>query len=57
MALLLTRKVGEEFTIGDNIRISVKHIKGKYVNLRIEAPKDVRIERLDKKKPTDASSL
>ncbi len=45
MALVLTRKVGEIITIGDDIKIQVLEIKGKQVRLGIEAPKKYAIHR------------
>ena len=43
--LILTRKVGEIITIGDDIKIQVIEIKGKQVRLGIEAPKKYSIHR------------
>ncbi|MBI5816294.1 MAG: carbon storage regulator CsrA [Nitrospinae bacterium] len=43
--LVLTRKLGESVTIGDNIKISVIDIKGRQVRLGIEAPADMTIHR------------
>lgn len=43
--LVLTRKMGEVVTIGDQIRIKVVEMKGNQVRLGIEAPGDVRIYR------------
>ncbi|MFQ5584957.1 MAG: carbon storage regulator CsrA [Calditrichia bacterium] len=37
--LVLTRKQGEGITIGEDIKIFVIDVKGKYVRLGIEAPK------------------
>jgi carbon storage regulator len=36
--LVLTRKLGESVTIGDDVKISVIDIKGRQVRLGIEAP-------------------
>lgn len=41
--LILTRKVGESLSIGDQIRIKVVELKGSQVRLGIEAPDDMRI--------------
>lgn len=43
--LILTRKLGESITIGDNIRVSVLGIRGRQVRLGIEAPSDVVVHR------------
>ena len=43
--LILTRKLGERITIGDDIVISLIEIKGSQVKLGIEAPKSVIIHR------------
>ena len=39
--LILTRKIGESLTIGENIRIIILEVRGKQVRLGIEAPADV----------------
>lgn len=43
--LILTRKVGESITIGDDIKIQVLEVKGKQVRLGIRAPKKYSIHR------------
>lgn len=43
--LVLTRKLGESVTIGDEIKISVIDIKGRQVRLGIEAPPNMTIHR------------
>lgn len=43
--LVLSRKVGQELIIGDNIRITVNKISGNRVTIGISAPNDVRIVR------------
>ncbi len=43
--LVLTRRLGEAITIGDNIRIVVVDISGNQVKIGIDAPKDVEIYR------------
>ncbi|MCP4296289.1 MAG: carbon storage regulator CsrA [Proteobacteria bacterium] len=43
--LILTRKVGECITIGDEIKIQVLDVKGKQVRIGIEAPKQFSIHR------------
>ena len=43
--LILTRKLGESITIGDDIKITLLDIKGKQVRIGIEAPKDITVHR------------
>lgn len=43
--LILTRKIGECITIGDQIKVYVVDIRGKQVRLGIEAPSDAVIHR------------
>ena len=43
--LILTRKLGERITIGDDISITLLEIKGSQVRLGIEAPKGIGIYR------------
>jgi carbon storage regulator CsrA len=45
--LVLTRKLGEEILIGDNIRITVARVNGNRVALGIDAPDSVRIIRAE----------
>ncbi|MCF6149375.1 MAG: carbon storage regulator CsrA [Candidatus Kuenenia sp.] len=43
--LILTRKLGESITIGDDIKITVLEFQGKQVKLGIIAPKNIKIHR------------
>jgi carbon storage regulator len=43
--LVLSRKIGEQILIADNIRIVVQQIKNNRVVIGIEAPKEVKIWR------------
>lgn len=43
--LILTRRLGESITIGDDIKVSVLGIHGRQVRLGIDAPSDVVVHR------------
>jgi len=43
--LVLTRKIGEEIVIGDNVKLVVSRISGNRVVIGINAPADVTILR------------
>lgn len=43
--LILTRKLGESITIGDDIKVTLLDIKGKHVRIGIEAPRDIAVHR------------
>lgn len=43
--LVLSRRVGEEIIINDNIRVTVVAVKGDRVRLGIVAPRDVNVDR------------
>lgn len=43
--LILTRKLGESITIGDDIKVSVLGVHGRQVRLGIEAPMNVVVHR------------
>ncbi|MBP7341003.1 MAG: carbon storage regulator CsrA [Smithellaceae bacterium] len=43
--LILTRKQGESITIGDDIRITILDVKGKYVRVGVEAPRSLAVHR------------
>jgi carbon storage regulator CsrA len=43
--LVLTRKADQKIQIGPNITITVIEVKGRYVRLGIDAPREVRIVR------------
>lgn len=45
--LILMRKKGSSFTVGDEIRVRVLNVEGEYVRLGIDAPKDLKIMRDD----------
>lgn len=43
--LVLTRKIGSNILIGDNIKISLISVEGDKARIGIEAPRDIRILR------------
>lgn len=43
--LILTRKIGETITIGENIKVQVVSIKGGHVRIGIEAPVQTPVHR------------
>lgn len=45
--LVLTRKVGETIRIGKDVFVRVNKIRGHQIQLGIEAPKDVKVIRLE----------
>ena len=49
--LILTRKSGQSITIGENIKITILEIKGKYARVGVEAPRDLMAHREDASSP------
>lgn len=45
--LILTRRAGDSIVIGDDIRIYVKEVRGRQVQIGIIAPDDVTIRRAE----------
>lgn len=43
--LILTRKIGESITIGDDIKVQILEVKGKQVRIGINAPRKYSIHR------------
>lgn len=48
--LVLSRKVGESFTIGSDIVLTVVEVRGNKVRIGVDAPKAFQISRDDMKK-------
>lgn len=45
--LVLTRRIGEEIIIGDNIRVKIVSIKGDRIRVGIDAPDHVSVDRAE----------
>ena len=45
--LVLSRRIGEEIVINDNIRVTVVAVKGDRVRLGIVAPREVTVDRAE----------
>ncbi len=45
--LILTRKPGETVVVDDDVRITVLAVRGNQIKLGIEAPQEVRVNRLE----------
>jgi carbon storage regulator len=43
--LILTRKLGESITIGEDIKVTLLDSKGKYIRVVIEAPRNIAVHR------------
>lgn len=51
--LVLSRKVSEKISIGDNIQIKITHLSSGRVQVGIEAPRSVSIQRSELLQPAD----
>ena len=43
--LIITRKEGDSFLIGDNVEVTIQSVKGERVRIAISAPKEIQILR------------
>ena len=53
--LVLTQKEGEILQIGDDIRIYIKRVKGNWVRLCIDAPREIPLLRIPADKAREES--
>ncbi len=44
--LVLTQKEGEILQIGEDVRIYIKRVKGNWVRLCIDAPREIALQRI-----------
>jgi len=44
--LVMTHREGEVLEIGPDVRVYIKRVRGNWVRLGIEAPKDVKLNRV-----------
>lgn len=44
--LVMTHREGEVLEIGPDVRVYIKRVKGNWVRLGIEAPKDIKLNRV-----------
>ena len=51
--LVLTRRTGESFYLGDDIKITISSVRGESVRVAIEAPQHVNILRAELKEAAD----
>lgn len=54
MGLCLNRSPGETVVIGDDVIVTVRRVRGHRVMLEINAPADVRVDRLEVRQLRDA---
>ena len=43
--LVIARSIGEKFSIGDNVKITILRIKENEIRISIDAPTDIRVNR------------
>lgn len=58
--LVLTRKIGQSITFGENIRVTVLSMEGDRVSIGIDAPREVRVfrsELLEATRQTNKESM
>ena len=55
--LVLTQKEGEVLQVGPDVRIYIKRIKGNWVRLCIDAPRDVHLQRIPAHEVVDGARV
>lgn len=45
MALVLARRAGESFEIGNHVKITVESVRGSQVRFTVDAPRSIRVHR------------
>ena len=58
--LILTRKIGETFKVGDEVSVTVLGVRGSQIRIGISAPRAIDVYReeiYDKRKNTDEQSV
>ncbi|WP_166829138.1 carbon storage regulator [Thalassoroseus pseudoceratinae] len=55
--LVLTRKVGEQIQIGEEIQLTITQIKGDRIRLGIAAPREVSVVRRELHSPDEATDF
>jgi len=55
--LVLTQKEGEVLQVGPDVRIYIKRIKGNWVRLCIDAPRDVHLQRIPAHEVVDGTRV
>jgi carbon storage regulator len=55
--LILTRKAGESFTIGDEVRVFVLEVRAHLVRIGIEAPRDMVVYRDERLRQVQAGQI
>jgi carbon storage regulator len=43
--LILTRRLGEKLTIGDDVTVTILGVRGNQIRVGIDAPRDVKVNR------------
>ena len=58
--LILTRRIGETFKVGDDVNVTVLGVRGSQIRIGITAPRGISVcreEIYDKKKDTDKQTV
>ena len=53
MGLAIRRRRGQKIKIGDNIVITIGEIRGDIVQVVLDAPREIRIERVEERNSND----